>query len=270
MRQRPKVGLALGGGAAKGFAHLGVLKVLTDEGIPIDLIAGSSIGSFFGALYALDMDLDFLKKFLIQLPQNQLLDFTVPRMGLIKGDRLEELLRILTKNKDFTQLRIPVYVVAVDIKRGEKVVIHEGLLADAIRGSIAVPGMIAPKSWQDRLLVDGAVLERIPVGVAREKGADFVIGVDVKFGGERVKELKITSIFDVFINSIELMEREIAKAYLTGADILIQPDLSHISSTDFSQLEECINIGMEAAKKSVYSIKEALKQNKINLKDIPN
>ncbi len=270
MNHRPRVGLALGGGAAKGFAHLGVLKVLTDEGIPIDLIAGSSIGSFFGALYALDVNLDFLKKFLVQLPQNQFLDFTVPRLGLIKGDRLEDLLRILTKNKDFSQLKIPVYVVAVDIKKGEKVVINEGLLADAIRGSIAVPGMIAPKPWKDKLLVDGAVLERIPVGVAREKGADFVIGVDVKFGGERVNELKISNIFDVFINSIELMEREIAEAYLSGADILIQPDLSHISSTDFSQLEECVNIGIETAKKAVGFIKEALKPGKIKRTDSPN
>lgn len=267
MDQYPKVGLALGGGAAKGFAHLGVLKVLTDEGIPIDLIAGSSIGSVFGVLYALGMDLDFLGKFLTQLPQNQLLDFSVPKLGLIKGDRLEELLRILTKNKNFSQLKIPVYVVAVDIKKGEKVIINEGSLADAIRGSIAVPGVIAPKVWQERLLVDGAVLERIPVGVVRDKGADFVIGVDVKFGGERTKELKINNIFDVIINSIELMEKKIAEPYLSGADILIQPDLSHISSSDFSHMDECISIGEEAAKKAMDSIKKALNQKGINQKN---
>ena len=198
MDKTPKVGFVLGAGAAKGFAHLGVLKVLEAENIPFDLIVGCSMGSVFGALYGAGVDLHLLEKMLEHLPQKQLFDLAVPKMGLIRGHRLEALLRLLTKDKDFSQLDIPLFVVAVDIEKGEKVVINEGSVAEAVRASIAIPGIFAPKRWRDRLLVDGAVLERVPVGVARKCGADIVIAVDVKFGGEGRRELKITNIFEVF------------------------------------------------------------------------
>lgn len=262
----PVVGLALGGGAAKGFAHLGVLKVLVEEQIPIDLIAGSSIGSVFGALYGAGVDLQLLEKILYSLPRKQFFDLTVPRMGLISGRSLEELLRLLTKDKDFSQLNIPVYVVAVDIERGEKVVINEGSVAEAVRGSIAIPGIFTPKRWRERLLVDGAVLERVPVGVAREKGADVVIAVDVKFGGERDKKIQINNIFDVILNSIELMEKEVALPYLSEADILIQPDLSHISSSNYERMEDCVMLGEKATRQSLPKIKEALARGGLNCK----
>ncbi|NLL18939.1 MAG: patatin family protein [Clostridia bacterium] len=254
----PKVGLALGGGAAKGFAHLGVLKVLVNEGIPIDLIAGCSMGSIFAALYGAGVDMKLLEKLLEQLPQKQFFDLAVPKLGLIRGHRLEALLRLLTKEKDFSQLDIPVYVVAVDIEKGEKVVINEGSVAEAVRGSIAIPGVFTPKRWRGRLLVDGAILERVPVGVAQKYGADVVIAVDVKFGGERGKEIKITNIFDVILNSIELMEKEVATPYLSEADILIQPDLSHIASSEFTRFKECIEIGEEAAKQAIPGIRRIL------------
>ncbi|HHY61341.1 MAG TPA: patatin family protein [Clostridia bacterium] len=264
MDKTPKVGLVLGAGAAKGFAHLGVLKVLEAENIPFDLIVGCSMGSVFGALYGAGVDLHLLEKMLEHLPQKQLFDLAVPKMGLIRGHRLEALLRLLTKDKDFSQLDIPLFVVAVDIEKGEKVVINEGSVAEAVRASIAIPGIFAPKRWRDRLLVDGAVLERVPVGVARKCGADIVIAVDVKFGGEGRRELKITNIFEVFLHSIELMEREVARPYLAEADILIQPDVAHIASSEFHRFKECIAIGEAAARRAVPQIKQLLAERGID------
>lgn len=258
MNKAPKVGLALGAGAAKGFAHLGVLKVLADEKIPIDLIAGCSMGSVFGALFGAGVDLRLLEKLLEQLPQKQFFDLAVPKMGLVRGHRLEALLKLLTKDKDFSQLDIPVYVVAVDIEKGEKVVISEGSVAEAVRASIAIPGVFIPKRWRGRLLVDGAILERVPIRVAREYGADVVIAVDVKFGGEREREVKINNIFDVILNSIELMEKEVALPYLSEADILIQPNLAHIASSEFARFNECIKIGEEAARQAIPMIRQLL------------
>lgn len=266
MTKTPKVGLALGGGAAKGFAHLGVLKVLVKEKIPIDLIAGCSMGSIFGALYAAGADLGLLEKMLDQMPQKQLFDLAVPKLGLIRGHRLEAMLKLLTKDKDFSQLSIPLYVVAVDIEKGEKVVINEGNVAEAVRGSIAIPGVITPKRWRGRLLVDGAVLERVPVRVAKEFGADLVIAVDVKFGGEKEKEVKIATIFDVILNAIELMEREVAQHYLPEADILIQPNLAHVASSEFNRYKECISIGEEAARQAVPMIRSLLTEDGLNCK----
>lgn len=265
MTKAPKVGLALGAGAAKGFAHLGVLKVLEEEKIPIDLIVGCSMGSIFGALYGAGADLDLLEKLLEQLPQKQLFDLAVPKMGLIRGHRLEALLKLLTKDMDFSQLNIPVYVVAVDVEKGEKVVISEGSVAEAVRCSISIPGIFVPKPWRGRLLVDGAVLERVPVGVAQKCGADIVIAVDVKFGGESNREIKVTNIFEVFLNSIELMEREVALPYLSEADVLIQPDLAHIASSEFHRFKECIAIGEAAARRAIPQIKQLLTERGINI-----
>ena len=206
MGKSPVIGLALGAGALKGFAHLGVLKVLTAEKVPVHLIAGSSIGSVFGAFFAAGVDLAFLEKIFEQLPPQGFFDLAVPKMGLIRGNKIESFLRLLIKNKHFADLHIPLYVGWT--WRREKVVISEGPVADAVRGSIAIPGIFTPKFWQGRLLVDGAVLDRVPISTAREQGADVVIAVDVKFGGDQNRTTKVTNIFEVILNSIELMEKE--------------------------------------------------------------
>ncbi|MGI6552226.1 MAG: patatin-like phospholipase family protein [Bacillota bacterium] len=258
MGKSPVIGLALGAGALKGFAHLGVLKVLTAEKVPVHLIAGSSIGSVFGAFFAAGVDLAFLEKIFEQLPPQGFFDLAVPKMGLIRGNKIESFLRLLIKNKHFADLHIPLYVVAVDLEKGEKVVISEGPVADAVRGSIAIPGIFTPKFWQGRLLVDGAVLDRVPISTAREQGADVVIAVDVKFGGDQNRTTKVTNIFEVILNSIELMEKEVVKTRLQGADILIQPDLSAFSSSDFSKIKELIRKGEEEARKKLPCIKAVL------------
>ncbi|MEW6662676.1 MAG: patatin-like phospholipase family protein [Bacillota bacterium] len=253
----PVVGLALGAGAAKGLAHLGVLQVLEEAGVPVHLVAGSSIGSVFGALYAMGSDLKMLEKVASELKHGFLVDVCVPRCGLLKGGKVESFFRLITKEMTFDQLKIPLYAVAVDVEAGEKVVISEGSVAEALRASTAIPGIFQPKEWRGRKLVDGAVLDRVPVQVAKDKGAEMVIAVDVKFGGSNCIH-KVNTIFEIILQSIELMDRELMKYRLEEADIVIRPDVSHISQAAFHRAAECIQIGREAALQSLPSIRERL------------
>ena len=143
--QRPKIGLALGSGGARGFAHLGVIKVLRDEGIPIDMIAGSSMGAMAGCFYAAGLDTERLYKISKTFKRKYYLDFTVPKMGFIAGKRVKELIRIFTYGKEIQDLDIPIAVVATDVVTGEKVVFKDGPIADAVRASIAIPGIFTPE-----------------------------------------------------------------------------------------------------------------------------
>ncbi len=249
-----KVGLVLGAGAARGFAHLGVLQVLQDEGLPVDLVVGSSVGSIFGALYCCGADLGLLEKLAGEIRQGHLVDLKVGRMGFIQGRKLEALMRLLTKNCCFYELKTPLYVVAVDIERGEKVVITEGSVAEAIRASTAIPGLFFPKRHQGRLLVDGAVLDRLPTRVAREQGAEVVIAVDVKFGSESHYH-PVHSFLEVMIQALDLLEREVAKMSFADADVVIQPNLGHVGGADFGRAKECIEAGRQAAREVLPQLK---------------
>ncbi len=241
---RPKVGLALGSGAARGLAHIGVLKVLEREGIPIDAIAGSSMGSLIGTVYANGADLAMMEQLAIHLKRNQWLDFTFPRRGLITGDRIRELVRLLTHGKNLEDLRIPTSVIATDLTNGERVVFTTGPIDLAVRASVSIPGIFEPVEWEGRTLVDGGVIDRVPVSVVREMGADIVIAVDVI---PPTSGLKIRNIFDVIAQSLEVMERQITSPQILTADVAIHPDLSDISPTAFTRVEECIRRGEEAA-----------------------
>jgi len=253
-KQKPKVGLALGAGAAKGLAHIGVIQELLKAKVPIDLIAGSSIGGVFGALLACGHDFERLERLAFEMKQKLLFDLTVPRMGIIKGNKIEELLRLLTQNKNFDQLDIPFYVVAVDLIEGEKVVFDSGNVAKALRASVAIPGIFQPVIMDEKVLVDGAVLDRVPISVVKEKGADIVIAVDVKFGGCDHKKNKVTSIIDVIILSLDIIDRETVNKNILGADVLIQPDLSDLNPNNFDQAHQGIVRGKTAARQAIDTI----------------
>jgi len=258
MSKKVKVGLALGSGAAKGLAHLGVLKVLLRENIPIHLVTGSSIGSLIGALFAAGADINMLEKISCSLHQKQLVDVVVPRLGLIKGDKIETLVRLLTKNMTFQDLAIPLYVVAVDIERGELVVLEEGSVAEAVRASISMPGVFQPKRLNGRVFVDGAVLNRVPADVARQKGAQIVIGVDLKEDPRTRKPKPVENIFDVILTSIDLLESNSSINYRALCDVRITPKVENIGLADFNKAEECIALGEEAAELALPEIKRVL------------
>ncbi|WP_240620168.1 patatin-like phospholipase family protein, partial [Peribacillus acanthi] len=150
--REPKIGLALGSGGARGFAHLGVLKVLKENNIKVDYIAGSSMGALVGAFYAAGTDMDQLYKISSNFKRKYFLDFTVPKMGFISGKKVKEFIRIFTKNKKLEDLDIPLWIVTTDIKTGEKVIFKEGPIAEAVRASISIPGIFVPEKINNRLL----------------------------------------------------------------------------------------------------------------------
>ena len=256
--RRPIVGLALGAGAAKGMAHLGVLMALQEENIPIDVIAGTSIGSIFGALYADGADLKLVSKIAANLRHEQLIDVALPKMGLMKGEKIEEFFRLITKNKNFNQIEKSFYVVAADIETGEEVIINTGKVADALRASASIPGIFKPKKIGNRLLVDGATKNYVPINVLKMHGVDYIIAIDVRFGGRIGNRYNVQNIFDVILMALEISHFDNIKQLSSECNILIQPDLSRISPARFDLVQECMDIGMEEAKKHLPVIKKDL------------
>ncbi len=251
-----KIGLALGAGGAKGLAHIGVLQVFIEHKIPIHLLSGTSIGAIIAAAFAAGADPYLMDKLARNINNSFIVDVTVPRLGLLKGDKAMEIIRLLTHQKTFEQLDIPLAVVATDIERGEKVVFKEGNVAMAVRASISIPGIFKPVRIDGRLLVDGAVTERLPVSELKEMGADFTIGVDLKKWPS--KRVEVRNIYEVIMQSIDVLENEASRQYLNMADFLICPDLASVGTMDFQKADECIEIGREATLAKIEELKERL------------
>lgn len=252
---RPKIGIALGAGGARGLAHIGVLKVLVEEGIPIDYVAGCSIGSLIGVLFANGTDLGMIEELAKEIKRNQLIDLTIPKKGLIAGDKVKELIRLLTHRKNMEDLEIPTAAVATDLVTGERVVFREGPIDLAVRASISIPGIFEPVELGEQILVDGGVVDRIPISVIREMGADITIGVNVV---PHFEKARIENIFDVITQSIIIMEREIMSQHIPTADCLIHPDLCEVSPTDFTKVAECVMQGEETTRREIKRLKELI------------
>jgi len=251
----PKIGLALGSGGARGFAHIGVIKVLKEAQIPIDFIAGSSMGAIVGTFYGAGLDIDRLYKLAAAFKRKYYLDFTVPKMGFIAGNRVKELIRFFTHGKNLEELDIPVSVVATDLLKGEKIIFNKGPIAEAVRASIAIPGILVPEKIDGRLLVDGGVIDRVPISVVKNMGADIVIAVDVN----TVKETgEITTIFDVILQSIDIMQNEIVKHRELNSDVMLRPLVGQYSARAFTNVEEIIKVGEEETKKQIQLIKKVI------------
>lgn len=255
----PKIGLALGSGGLRGLAHLGVLKVFEKEKIQIDCVAGCSIGSLVGALYCCGHKLDTIIKLATHLKKRHWLDFAVPQMGLFGGEKILEMMRLLTKNGEFTDLKIPLSVVATDLNRGESVILNQGLVSNAVRASTSVPGIFVPYVMEDRLLVDGAVLNPTPIDVVFNMGADLVIAIDLSYANT---DFKVTSMFDVIIKSIDIMEQELIKHRRDKDNvILLRPDIAHISPSSFDHMDECIALGEACAQNMLPEIYRMIEKN---------
>jgi NTE family protein len=185
MSERKTVGLVLGSGASRGWAHIGVIEALEEEKIPIDFIAGCSVGAYVGAIYA-SGGLESLKEFVLKMDGKKIFsyfDIVLPRYGLLDGTkRLRELFTIHTHVQDFSELKVPMVMVATDLETGKKVVLKSGNILDALRASMSMPGLFAPVKIKNRWLVDGGVVDPVPVSVARSMGADVVIAVDLSSG----------------------------------------------------------------------------------------
>ncbi|MCR2820831.1 patatin-like phospholipase family protein [Lederbergia panacisoli] len=253
----PKIGLALGSGGARGFAHLGVLKALKDHSIPIHMIAGSSMGALVGCFYAFGHDLDQIIKLSTAFKRKYYLDFTVPKMGFIAGNRVKNLIDLFMHGKNLEDLQIPVCVVATDLKTGEKIEFKKGHIASIVRASIAIPGIFIPEKLNGRLLVDGGVADRVPVSSVKKMGADLVISSDV--AGVNA-EAEISTVYDVIMQSLDILQMEIGTAREFESDIMIHPPVELFSARAFKNIDEIINIGEVETLKKIPEIKKLIQE----------
>jgi len=250
-----RVALVLGAGASRGFAHIGVLKVLESNRIPVHMIVGTSAGSFVGCVYAFGYSAYQLQRMAIGLDKSDIVDLAIPDNGFIKGEKLENYVNQLVSNTPLERLRIPFYAVATDIRRGEEVVFGMGNTGTAVRASCSIPGVFRPVSISGATYVDGGVVSPIAVEAARKYGADVVIAVDISAGiGNSVPQTTIETI----LQSIDIMHSKISSAQLLKADVVITPRVDHIGSADFSKRHEAILEGERAANEALPRIQSIL------------
>ena len=248
-----KIGLALSGGGARGTVHVGVLAVLLEAGIPIDLVAGTSVGSLVGAAYCAGMSIEQLQSMALTTSWKDLSRPTLSRHGLISFARMETWIQQIVGDVDIRDLAIPFAAVTADLERGEKVVLREGSVARAVQASCSVPGLVTPVEVNGRYLSDGGILDNLPVDVARDMGADYVIGVDIFVPSD----YRRMGALGRGLQSIETMVRH-SGGRVEEADCLIVPDISGHAYHRFSKTQEFIEQGAAATRKALPAIQAAL------------
>jgi len=256
-KKEPKIALVLSGGSAKGFAHVGVIRVLEQEKIPIHMIVGTSVGSLIGGLYAANPDSFQLEYIAFKIEKNDILDMlTIPKMGLGQGSRLEEFVDKHLKIKRVEDTKIPFYPIATDLNTGETVILEKGPLAKAIRASASIPGIFTPVMFGNRMLVDGGVSNNIACDIAKlTKEADIVIAVNLL---KNINNYDIKSFVDVIGQSINIMMHATNRPKLAYADVVIEPDTKGVALFDFSKKKELMEAGIKAAKEAIPKIKELI------------
>jgi len=293
-----KIGLALGGGGARGLAHLGVLKVLEENSISIDFIIGTSMGSVIGAMYAQNPDSEAIIKrfenFLASqdynslglkyvVPQNEenpsfmshlvrivakriVVNFAQSRTGIIKHERLSDAISFLIDDGDFHDTKIPFGAVATDLNSGKTVVFKEGSIRKAVKLSSSVPGFIPPEPINGQLFTDGGVTAPVPVDEVREMGADLVIGVCVSIN--QIKALKDPNIIDIISRTDAIRGFYLSKLQLANADVSLHPDVKDAHWSEFFKYKEFINAGIVEAQKKLPEINDVIRKKKKFLKKI--
>ena len=253
---RTGVGLALGGGFARGFAHLGVLRVLEENRIPVTHIAGSSVGSILGAAYASGAPLGRIVTCCKGLKFKDIARWRVSRLGLASNQRLAGLIEGVFESRQFEDLRIPVAVVATDLTSGDPVVFTQGNLVDAIRASCAFPGLFEPVEIGTRCLADGGLVASVPTRAARAIGASIVVGVSVGMhDGYRGAP---TNVFQVVSRAVSAAQKHQTELWERHADLILRPDVQMLAWDDFARAEEAIEAGATAARRALPRIKKLL------------
>jgi NTE family protein len=256
---RPKIGLALSGGAARGIAHVGVLRVLAEHRIPIDFIAGTSAGAVVGAALASGVSMAEIEKIGRTLRWRDMGRMTISRLGVQSNARLEEFMRARLPMTRFEELPIPFAAVATDLHSGSAVILSgEGDVPFAVRASCAIPGWYVPVTDEHgRQLVDGGLVANIPSAAARSLGADLVIAVDVNFEGAKFLGQPQSAI-GVLLQSMMVVQRTASAHQLQDADVVVRPRVGHIRWDEMARAEELIAAGEEAARATIQRIKHLL------------
>jgi NTE family protein len=269
---RKKVGLALGSGAARGLAHVGVLRVLRNHGIHVDMIAGTSIGAVVGASYAIEGNVSRIEEIahgLSRIHVLSLVDLTLSRTGLIGGQKITAWGKsLIGRDIQFKDLKIPFACVATDIVSGNEIVICEGSVLQAVRSSISIPGVFSLVKREGKHLADGGLVNPVPVSTVKKMGAEFVIAVNVTpyagadgshWEGEKIRRgIRSPNIVEVLIQSVSIGSRLLARASSAGADIVIEPKVTDIGLGDFHRARECILRGELAAEDAMPQLNKLL------------
>jgi NTE family protein len=290
--KKNKIGLVLGGGGARGLGHIGVLKALKKHSIPIHMVAGTSIGAVIGAMYAATLDPHWIenkfKEFIDSeaykriglhrlVPTSQpnssifqtaatymknqiIINLANDRLGILKQERLSEIIEFLLPVKTFEELKIPFSCLAVDLNSGEDVVFNSGNLIEAIVASSAIPGYIPPIEKDGMLLTDGAVSCPVPVKTVRKMGADFRISVDV--GLNHFEPLENPNLLQVLGRAEQITSTRLGEVKSEKADITIRPDTMNVFWAEFDKIDQLIKLGAEETEKQFWQIKDNLKKKK--------
>ena len=285
MARKPKIGLALGSGSARGWAHIGAIRALEDRGVKPDMVCGTSIGALVAAAYAAGQ-LDGLEKWVTSLAWTtvvRLMDLTWRPGGLIRGQRLFNLFRDTFRDADIAELDMPFGAVATELASGRELWLRQGKVLEAVRASCAMPGLFTPVIRSGVVVVDGGLVNPVPVSMCRAMGADLVIAVDLSWGKlgpyrdrarrtlntrdvpaghdeTRPADPRIPSIFEVFTTSLDIVEQRVARSRLAGdpADVLITPLLPDFSTMDYHRAKEAIAEGRTAVERMAPLIEQVI------------
>ena len=253
-----KIALVLGAGASKGFAHIGVLKILETQKIPIHMIVGTSVGSAVGCLYAYGYDAFRLQKLSFSIEKDDLIDpLYIPSNGFIKGEKLEEFINKSVNYTAIEKLKIPFYAVATDLGSGQETVFGKGNAGTAVRASCSIPGIFRAVRISDKMYADGGIVSPVAVEAAKRLGADIVIAVDIS---SRIDRSQPEGTIEVILQAINIMYSKLSSIQLSQADVVIRPKVSHIGSADFSKKNEAILEGEKAAIEAMPQIMKIMNQ----------
>ena len=231
------IAVVLGAGAIKGFAHIGVLKILESQNVPIHMVVGTSVGSLVGSLYAYGYDAYKLQMIAYALERDDLIDITLPDNGFVRGEKLENYVNRMVKDTPIEKFRIPFHAVATNIQTGEEMVFGTGNAGMAVRASCSIPGIFKPARISGKTYADGGIVSPLAVDVARHYGADVVIAVNISTSPDApIPQGTVETI----LQSVDIMYAKIAALQIPRADVVIKPIVSHIGSTDFTRKHEAI------------------------------
>ena len=253
----PKLGLALGGGAARGFAHIGVIQVLEENGIKPDLVVGTSAGSLVAAFYASGKTGAQLQWLADTMDESQLTDWTIPFMsrGMLRGEALGRYVNSQLNGAKIEDLKMPLGIVATDLQTGDGILFRRGDIATAVRASSAVPSVFEPVRIGNKDYVDGGLVSPVPVRSARQMGADIVIAVDIS---SRPEDAKTSDMLKVLLQTFSIMGKSISQLEMAQAEVVVRPALPDVGSAEFTARQKSIEAGRAAMKLALPALKAAL------------
>lgn len=248
LRRNKKIGLALGGGAALGAAHIGVLKAFDELGLQVSFISGNSIGAYAATLYAFGKTWQEQEAMSTDMKWLEVSNISISKYGLLGNKKIGQKIVKAIGDLEFKDAKIPLAIVASNLNTGVKIILREGKVADAVMASTAIPGIFKPVEIDGKLLVDGGIVENVPVSLLREMGAELTIGVNLN--GKRIYK-RPENLFSVLINSYYTLIDTLSKVHTSKADLVIEPDLSSYSLIDTSNSQQLIELGYLEAKKAL-------------------